>query len=256
MLLLAGRVAAATPTATAAPASGTPTPTSKIDDLKERLATKVAELRQTQSKAIFGTVKSVSVSTFTVETDARDLKIDITDDIAVFQMVRGARTKRTAEDLAEDDIVSVFGEYDTGLDLLRARVVVIQSFSPERVAGTVSAIDREEFTVTLTTSGGQDYVIDIEKTTSVLAFDREKGLIKGGFSKLETGRTVHVIGKPVAKEDNRISAARLIDLGNLTGATPTPTPTEEPTPTSTAGGTPKTTPKTTATPKPSATPVP
>lgn len=220
----------ALPLVVAATPPGTPTPTSKIDDLKERLATKVAELRQTQKKAIYGTVKAVSVSTFTVETDTRELKIERTDDITVFQMIKGKRTKLTTEDIAKDDIVSVFGEYDTGLDLLRAKVVVIQSISPERVFGTVSAIDRQEFTATITTADGQEYVIDIEKTTSALMFDREKGLVKGGFSKLETGRTVHVIGTAVAKQDNRISAVRLIDLGNLTGATPTPTPTEEASP--------------------------
>lgn len=252
VLLMGNRVSAATPTPTAVEETNTPTPASKIDDLKERLATKVAELRQTQRKAIYGTVTVVSVSTFTVETDTRELKIELTDDITVFQMVKGKRTKLTTEDIAKDDIVSVFGEYDTGLDLLRAKVVVIQSISPERVAGTVSAIDRQEFTATITTAGGQEYVIDIEKATNALMFDRAKGLVKGGFSKLETGRTIHVVGTPVTKQDHRISAVRLIDLGNLTGAVPTstPTPTEEPTPTSTASGTPKATPKASPTPKP------
>src|SRR5688572_27783920 len=89
-LMIATRVAAATPTAT--PSAGTPTPTNKIDDLKERLATKVAELRQTQRKAIYGTIKAVSVSTFTVETATNDLKIELTDDIKVFQMIKGKRT--------------------------------------------------------------------------------------------------------------------------------------------------------------------
>lgn len=250
--LFVGSTFAATPTAT--PSAGTPTPTNKIDDLKERLATKVAELRQTQRKAIYGTIKAVSVSTFTVETATNDLKIELTDDINVFQMIKGKRTELTIEDLAEDDIVTVFGEFDTGLDLLRAKVVVIQAAPLVRVAGVVSAIDREEFIVTVTTSGGQNYLIDIEKTTSVLAFDRTKGLIKGGFSKLETGSTVHVVGTAVPKVDNRVSAARLIDLGNLSGATPTPTPTEEPTPTATASGTPKATPKPTAKATPTPTP--
>lgn len=223
----------ALPLVVAATASGTPTPTNKIDDLKERLATKVAELRQTQRKAIYGTVKAVSISTFTVETDTRELKIERTDDIIVFQMVKGKRTKLTSEDIEKNDIVSVFGEYDTGLDLLRVKVVVIQSAPLMRVSGTVSDIDREEFTATVTTSDGQEYVIDIEKTTNALMFDREKGLIKGGFSKFETGSTVHVVGTVVAKQENRISAARMIDLGNLTGATPTPTPTQEASPSAT-----------------------
>ena len=248
VLLLVSRVSAATPTPTEKEATGTPTPTSKIDDLKERLATKVAELRQTQRKAIYGTVKAVSVSTFTVETDNKELKIDLTDEISVFQTLKGKRAELTIEDITKDDVVTVFGEYDTGLDLLRAKVVVIQSKPLTRVTGTVSEIDREEFTVTITTSGGQEYIVDIEKTTNALAFDRTKGLVKGGFSKLETGRTVNVVGTAVAKQDNRISAARLIDLGNLTGATPTPVPTEEPTPTSTVSATPKSSPP----PKPTA----
>jgi hypothetical protein len=207
------QILAATPTAT--PSAATPAPTSKIDDLKERLATKVAELRQTSRKAIYGKVKSVSVSTFTVETTTNDLKIELTDDIKVFQTIKGKRTELTTEDLAEDDIVTVFGEFDSGLDLLRAKVVVIQAAPLLRVAGVVSAVDREEFTVTLKTQEGQEYTIDIEKTTNVIAFDQEDGLIKGGFSKLVTGSVAHVVGTAVAKEDNRISASRVIDLGNL-----------------------------------------
>lgn len=232
---LVGNVFAATPSAT---------PISKIDDLKERLATKVAELRHTQRKAVYGTIKSVTVSTFTLETPTNDLKIDLTDDIKVFQKIKGKRTELTSEDLAKGDIITVFGEFDTGLDLLRAKIVIIQSAPLVRIAGLVSKIDQKTFTVTVTTTAGQDYVIDIEKTTSIFRFDRQKGLVKSGFSKLETGRTVHVVGTAVAKADHRISAARLIDLGltaqagNLYGATPTPTATDKPTPTASVSATP------------------
>ena len=226
MFSLVGSVVAAT---------ASPTPTSAMDDLKERLATKVAELRQTQRKAIYGIVKTVTLSTFTVETATNDLKIELTDDIKFFQMIKGKRTELTTEDLAVDDMVTVFGEFDIGLDLLAAKVVVIQSAPLVRVLGAVKSIDTEEFTATLTTESGQDYIIDIEKTTTALAFDREKGLVKGGFSKLEVGRTVHVVGTAVAKADHRVSAARLIDLGNFSGATPTPT--EKPLPTASASGT-------------------
>lgn len=234
MFSLVGNVVAAT---------ASPTPTSTIDDLKERLATKVAELRQTQKKAVYGTVKTVTLSTFTVETATNDLKIELTDDIKVFQMIKGKRTELTGEDLAADDLVTVFGEFDTGLDLLRAKVVVIQSTPLVRVSGTVKDIDTKEFTATVTTKEGQDYIIDIETTTTALVFDKEKGLIKGGFSKLVAGNTVHVVGASVARVDNRISATRLIDLGNLTGTTPTATttPTARLTPTATASATPRAT---------------
>jgi len=237
-LTLASSVSAATPTATPS-STATPGPTNQIDDLKERLATKVAELRQTQKKAIYGTIKAVSVSTFTVETKTNDLKMELTDDIKVFQRIKDKRTELTTEDLAKDDVVSVFGDYDTGLDLLKAHIVVIQAKPLTRIAGVVTDIDREEFTVTVKTKDNQTYVVDIEKTTQALAFDSAKGLVKGGFSKLETGKTVHVIGVLDTKVDRRISASRIIDIGALNGSVAAPTPTVEATPTATASGTPK-----------------
>lgn len=256
LALIGAPVMAATPTPTPKQdtVTGTPTPTSKIDDLKERLATKVAELRQTQKKAIFGTVTAVSVSTFTVETETTNYKLELTDDIAVVQTIKGKRTLLAHEDIEKDDTVAVLGEFDTGLDLLRARVVVIQAKPLDRISGTVTEIDRKNFTTTVTTDAGVAYLVDIEKSTATLTFDRQKGLVKGGFSKLETGHAVHVIGSAVAKADKRISAARLIDLGNLTGATPTPTPTPEITPTATASGTPRATPRASGTPRATATP--
>jgi hypothetical protein len=253
-LFLVSQVMAATPTPTVT-ATGTPKPTSKIDDLKERLATKVAELRQTERKAMYGTVKDVTVSTFTVETSTNNFKIELTDDIKVFEDIKGKRTELTTEDLEEDDIVTIFGEFDTGLDLLRAKVVVIQPPPLERLSGVVSAVDREEFTVTVTNASGQNYIVDIEKTTNALAFDAVKGLAKGGFSRIDTGKTVHVVGTK-GKEDLRISAVRIVDLGNLSGTTPTPTPTTESTPAASGSATPKATPKASTTKTPSPTPKP
>lgn len=235
--ILAGSVMAATSSA-------------KIDDLKDRLATKVAELRQTQKKAIAGIVKETALSTFTVETPGSDMKIEKTDEIAVFQHIKGKRTTLTTEDIEKEDFVVVFGDLDTGLDLLNAKVVFIQSKPLERIAGVVTGIDRKAFTAMVKTPVGQEYTIDIEKTTSILQFTNDKGLVKGGFSKLAEGSTVHIVGTAVPKKEHRISALRLVDLGNLTGVTPTATATEEPTPTASVSATPKATSKPVATPTP------
>jgi len=257
-LFFTQHIFAASPTSTPSSTLSEAPKTNKIEDLKERLATKVAELRQTQKKAIVGTVKAVSISTVTVETKTSDLKIELTDSISVFQKIKGKRTELTTEDLAKDDYVVVFGDYDTGLDLLKAKIIVIQDLLPERISGVVTAIDKKEFTVTVDIGEGKIYTVDIEKTTATYTFDKENGVVKGGFSKLEAGSVVHVVGTLVPKKENRISALRLLDMGNLTGAAPTPTPTLTSTPTATASGTPKTTPKATpkATPKSSPTSTP
>ena len=203
--------------------AATPSATSqKIEDLKDRLATKVAELRQTSRKAIYGTVKSTSITSFVVETKTKDVKIELTDEIKVIQYLKGKRTALTPEDIAKGDLVSVFGDYDTTLDLLKATFVLIQSPGPERISGTVTSRDDKEYTLTIKNSQGVTYIVDIEKSTKTLLWDREKkALVKSGFSKIVAGNVVHIVGFPVPKKELRISAERILDLGNPI-ATPTP----------------------------------
>lgn len=197
--------------------TATPSATNKkIEDLKDRLATKVAQLRQTSRKAIFGTVKSTSLTNVVVETRTKDIKIELSDELKVIQYLKGKRTTLSVEDIAKGDAVAVFGQYDSTLDLLKATVVFIQGPSPELVNGTVTAREEKAFTITLTTLQNQVYTIDIEKSTKTLAWDREKKeLVKSGFSKVATGSAIHVVGTSVPKAERRISATRILDLGVL-----------------------------------------
>lgn len=258
MALLATSVYAQTPTATPTKnPSGTPEPTTnakQLDDLKERLATKVAQLRQTQRKAIFGTVKTVSVSTVTIETKTSDVKIELTDDIKIYQMLKGQRTKLTQDDLAKGDVVTVFGDYDASLDLLRAKVIFIQGTFPKHVSGIVKEIDQKGFVITLTTSDNQTETVDVEKSTASVMWVEPKGLEKSGFSKIEVGHILHITGAAVPKKENRIAATRIVDLGALTGVTPTPT--EAPAASTSATPSAKSTPKVLVTPKTTPTPEP
>lgn len=196
-------------------ATSTAVPTNqKIEDLKDRLATKVAELRQTSRRGIFGTVKSTSITSFVVETKTKDVKIELTDEIKVIQYLKGKRTSLATEDIAKGDTVAVLGEYDTTLDLLKASVVFIQGALPERVNGTVTVRDEKAFTLAIGTAQNQTYTIDIEKATKTLVWDREKKeIVKSGFSKIATGSAIHVLGSPVARQERRVSATRILDLG-------------------------------------------
>ncbi len=221
-----------------------------IDSMKERLATKVAELRQVQKKAIVGTVKDISVSTITVETKTSDVKIELADQIKVFQNIKGKRTALTTDDISQGDMIVVFGDYDTTLDVLNAKVIIIQDPLPARVSGAITDVDKKNYTVSVETSEGQSYVIDIEKTTIMFAYDSVNGIGKGGFSKVEIGDSVAVVGTVEPKKVNQLSGLRVLDLGNITGITPTPTPDQSATATGSATKkpTPKATPEATPTP--------
>ncbi len=246
ILLWTPAVEAVTATPSATPAGNA----KQVEDLKDRLATKVAELRKVQRRALAGKVKSVSVSTITIETKTKDIKIELPDDVVVIQYLKGVRTKLTTAAIDKGDTVVVFGGYDATVDILKAQVIVIQNTSPRRAAGTVTAVDKKEYTLTVLTAGGQAYTIDIETITKIFAWD--KGPVKSGFSKVSVGDTVTVLGTDVPIKENRISAIRILDIGNLTNPQPSPQPTPIPAASSSA----TTKPTATPTPKPTATPTP
>lgn len=225
----------------------------QLEELKDRLATKVAELRDIVRRAVSGTVKTVSISSATVETKTKDIKIELGDDIVVSQMINGKRTELAIDDLAKDDRVTVFGSYDATLDLLKAKAIFIESSRVlERITGTVADVNREEFTIVVQTPEGTAITVDIEKATKTVVWTKADGVAKGGFSKILTGDTVHVVGTLVPKQENRISALRILDIGNLSGDSKPAavTPTDTASPSATAKVTPKTTPKPTTTPAP------
>ncbi len=257
LLAHSAAVLAVTATPSATPTSAK---TKQIEDLKERLATKVAELRQTQKRAMVGTVKTVTVSTVTIETKTKDIKIELTDDILVYQNLKGTRTKLTINDLEQGDPVVVFGDFDTTLEIMKAKIIFITGAKPIRISGTASAIDKNDFTLQINTHEGQTYTVDIEKSTKTFGWTKAGGIEKSGFSKLNIGDTVHIIGTPVPKKDNRISALRIISLALGTEAAPVsdnPSPTAAATTaTNTPAPTTKTSVTTTPTAKPSATPKP
>jgi len=231
------RVFAASPTA--APTVISTTSAQPIEDIKDRLATTVAQLHQTTRKALVGDVKTVSVSTVTISTATSDVKLELTDTLKIFQMIKHKRTALTLDNVSKGDHVVVFGDYDSAIDLLKAQVIIIQDPLPARANGTISAIDKKGYTVTITTPEGQSYVIDIESTTSMFAYDPTSGVVKGGFSKLQTGETAHIVGTVEPKVVNRLSAIRFLDVGFVD---PSTAPTVEASPTATPSATLKPTP--------------
>lgn len=235
LLILTPSVAAATATPSANTDQDTPTPTKpqQIEELKERLATKVAQMRQSEKRAIFGTIKSTSISSLVLETTTKDIKIELDDAIKVAQIIKGKRTELTIDDVDTGDVVTVFGDYDPTVDLLKAKIIFIQGTLPLRVIGNITAVDKNNYTLTLVNPNNQAFIIDIETDTKILAWTADKGLARSGFSKTGAGDTVQVLALPEPKQTTRVSARRILNLGNLVNPTPTPTPTPEASPSAT-----------------------
>ena len=85
--------------------------------------------------------------------------------------------------------------------------------------------------MTIQTTEERSIVIDIETTSRTVRWDGTS-IVKSGFSKIAMDDTLHIQGTVVPKKENRYSAIRILDLGNLSGTVPTATatPTTETTP--------------------------
>jgi hypothetical protein len=251
MLSQTSPVAAVARDATPA-ATPTTSASAQLEDLKERLATKVAALRDVVKRAVYGTVSSVSISSATLDTKTKTLKVELSDQVSVAQVINGKRTTLSLDDVSRGDPITVFGTYDTTLDLLKAQFIFIESPSTVvRISGTVTAVDQKAFTLTVNTPEGRTLTVDFEKSTKTTQWDKNNGIVKAGFSKIVAGDTVHISGTMEPKKEDRMSAARILDIGNLSGSVVTPTATS--TPESSASATPtrasvRTTPRATPTP--------
>jgi hypothetical protein len=201
--------------------SSNPNKNKQIEDLKERLATKVAQLRQFERKAVSGTVKSISVASITVETQTKELKIELTDDIKVYQMVKGKRTSLTTDDINKGDLVTLFGQYDSTLDVLKAQIVIIQNQIPVRISGIIKSNDSKNYTLSISSPGDLSNTVDFETSTKAFEFIKDQNSAKIGFSKLISGNFVSVLGYPVPKKENQISAARIFIINPNPIASPT-----------------------------------
>lgn len=195
--------------------------TVKVDDLMDRLATRVAQLSQTQKKAITGTVNTVSVSSFTLETATKNYKIELPDALKVIQMVKGKRTELTQEDIAKGDSVTAFGGYDETIDTLRASVVWIEptTLLIKRM-GVVETVDKTDYSFTVKTPEKQTITVDFE-TSSKLSIFNGVDITKGGFSKITPKSSIIITGTAVPNKANRYSATRILILQP---DTPTNTP--------------------------------
>jgi hypothetical protein len=254
LLLLVPTVHGKTASPAASPTSSTLD--SKIEDLKVRLATKVAELRKTSPKAISGTISSVSISSITVDTTTKSMKIDLADSIKVFQILKGKRTALSTDDVDKNDQVTIFGDHDSTLDVLKANIIFIEAAKqPQRIHGFITEINKKDNSISMKGLDGTVYTVDIETTTKTLSFTMADGIEKSGFSKMETGMFVSVFGLPDSKTPNYFSAVRILHMDAKPQATLTISPTISPTTPSTPSATPlKKSP--TVKPKPTATPTP
>jgi len=192
----------------------------QINELKDKIASRVAQLNLVEKRGVVGTVTESSDTRITLKTYSGEVKIIGVDEITKFSSP-SAKGTFGISDVNPGSIISAIGLYNKQSKHVLARFVTSYTL-PVFLHGKISEIDKDEFTITVPTKDTKKMVIDIETTTRVNGFANGK-IARVGFTKLNIGDLIDVVGYPDEDDRNKMSATYLLQITN-------PTPIESPTP--------------------------
>ncbi len=198
----------ATPSAAVKSASSSATPKSaiaqedKIKSLKERLATKVAEIRENQKGVVWGTIKQSRNTELTLVTNKEDVIVVFNeDDTIIKEITTGKLTETTIKAIKPNLHATIFGLIDAQEKKVDAKYILLKSQSIA-VVGIVTEKDAAANTVNVKTVTNELYIVDVEATTRINTFSGDK-ITKSGFSKISEGDRVHIRGVPQTSGDEK-----------------------------------------------------
>lgn len=207
-------------TATSAP-SAKPSNTDVLDEklneqvnqLREKIASRVAELNLVEKRGVIGTVTEVSGNKITMtDINGKTRYVDV-DEITKFSS-SSAKTSFGLSDLAKGTKIDVLGLYNKQSKRILARFINV-SVNPTVITGVISAIDKKNYTVTVVQEENKKHTVDIQSGSKIYIYSKDEGLVKYGFSKLIDGDRVLVSGYTDKKNPELIEASRLITFPEL-----------------------------------------
>ncbi len=184
-----------------------------IEKIKDLVASKVAELNLVEKRGIVGNVKEKTNTQITI-TDSRGAQriIEI-DELTKFEATSD-KDDFGISDVTAGDTLSFIGLYNKDTERLLARFISVADNIPVTTSGLVIKKDPEEFLITIVTNDGKKKDVSIETSTKTQSFEEDEPL-KSGFTKIEIGERVLVVGFNDLKIDNQINASRVVHFIKL-----------------------------------------
>lgn len=185
----------------------------QINNLKEKVASKVAELKLVERRGVVGIVSQISGNKINL-TDTTDQSrlIDV-DELTEFSSP-SARGTFGISDITKGSKISVVGLYNKQSKRLLARFVETVTI-PVFLTGVVTEVDKANFTVSVASENQINTIVDIENVTRTSTYTDEDELTRAGFSQITIGDRVHVVGFANSSTPNRITGTRIIRFPEL-----------------------------------------
>lgn len=204
--------------------SQSPTPTvevtkpvdKEIQELKDKVADKVDELKDQKKQAISGIIEDIEGDTISLLNSLSEkVKVDIDDTLTSFYEIVGTNIKDISiKDIAKGNYIFVTGPA-IGETVTANSVYKDKQYSV--FSGKIIDVNREDFTIKIITVDKSKYILDIEKSTKQSILDiKTLQMNKIGFSKLKEGDSVHCIYEGDVKNSGKtqFTAVKLLVIPN------------------------------------------
>lgn len=196
----------------------TPTPTvsslqDQVNELKNKIASRVAELNLVEKRGITGTVTDVSDTQITLSDLNGNTRFVDVDELTKFSSP--SSKSFGISDITKGDIIGALGLYNKQSRRILARQISVPPAFPKIIFGAVGLIDKKNFELTVVKKNEQKVVIEVTDITSTSSYSSNT-LIRSGFSKIKETQTVVAIGFPDKQDPNKIVASKIIILPDIT----------------------------------------
>jgi len=183
----------------------------QIKDLKEKIATKVAEINEKNTKAISGYITNIKDKIINIKNDDGDYEVKTDETITKYFQISGSRTSEIKlQTLKKGNYIIANGLVnDKKID---ANFIYIdEAYSVK--SGKVSEINNDDYYIKTVTLEKETYILDIESYTKKQMLNiKTLQLETIGFSKIKEGDTIHFVIKKTSEknENNRFSAQKIL----------------------------------------------
>lgn len=186
----------------------------EVQNLKEKIATKVAELRQKSNIAVSGIVMATdfekgNIKITTWKDEKYEVRID--PDLTKFFKIESNQKKEIdSQDIEKDSYIIASGIIKD--NSVEANFVYIDEMYLLG-SGSITEVDKSNYFIKVVTLDKENYTLDIETFTKQQMLNiKSLNFEKVGFSKIKEGDTAHFVVKKTGDEEepNRFPAQKIL----------------------------------------------
>lgn len=211
-LLLSAPVAqAATPTPTPSQSATNEVKSAidqQVNDLKDRIASRVAQLKLVERRGITGTVIDVTDTQISLSDPHGNVRFADVDELTKFASP-SAKGTFGISDITKGQKLGIIGLYNKQTRRILARFVDVIKL-PTALHVTIAAVDSTNFTITAITDDNKTVSVDVETITKTVSYTKDAGMTRAGFSKIKSSERAIIVGFYDIKDATHIIASRVI----------------------------------------------